>query len=312
MKRNAPLLIGCAALICGILIVLLDCTNFIYADDKPSTKLRSIVNADGVSINADAARAGIKLQNINYSTSFSQKVTTIENNASLDIQYIAVQATQHTVFGKLPSSIKENLKIFVTEDGTLSINIKESKSSISKIFNSNDNTPTIYVMGPMPERLMVRGSGSIKMPSVKGSHQASGDFGVFVRGSGDIEISGIEAPNGNIEAMISGSGDIDIKRASAKSLTVSIMGSGDCKINNITAQRGKYVLAGSGEIEVSGKCTDAQFSLIGSGDIEAEKLIVQNGQVSISGSGDIDAYIKNVTSLATPHNVSRFTNYYRK
>ncbi|NNC91840.1 MAG: DUF2807 domain-containing protein [Acidimicrobiia bacterium] len=105
--------------------------------------------------------------------------------------------------------------------------------------------------------------------------------GVTINGSGNVEVSGIDA--NSFEAIINGSGDVEPAGTTVE-LTVSINGSGNFHGENLVAPRGSVEVAGSGSVVVN--VTDDLMVLIaGSGDVEylGNPTLIQE----IAGSGDI-------------------------
>ncbi len=69
-------------------------------------------------------------------------------------------------------------------------------------------------------------------------------------------------------AIVNGSGDIDVKNLHNSKLTATVIGSGD--------------------IELTGRCDEAEFTVNGSGDIDAEDFPVEMLNVTVNGSGSVD------------------------
>lgn len=70
-------------------------------------------------------------------------------------------------------------------------------------------------------------------------------------------------------------------------LDLSIAGSGEIILPEADVQNINCDIAGSGEIEVSGRATDSKFGIAGSGDINAKNLVSERAKASISGSGTV-------------------------
>jgi hypothetical protein len=106
---------------------------------------------------------------------------------------------------------------------------------------------------------------------------------VSLAGSGDMEISGLEAEG--FSAAIAGSGTISA-RGTVESLVANVTGSGDIRLFELEARSAEALITGSGDIEV--RATESlDASVTGSGDIRyrgnPEKV-----RKSVTGSGDIE------------------------
>ena len=111
---------------------------------------------------------------------------------------------------------------------------------------------------------------------------------IYIGGSGDIDVRGLNTTLQRIE--ISGSGDVEIDQLQTQSLVASVMGSGDIEIKNLKASSVDVKVNGSGDVEMRGLAENALYTVNGSGDIDAEKLIVRNLTAQVNGSGDIECY----------------------
>ena len=65
-------------------------------------------------------------------------------------------------------------------------------------------------------------------------------------------------------------------------------GSGDGYITDISAAQFNVELSGSGDLFLSGTCTNGEFKSRGSGDLEAKDFSCDNVEVRSQGSGDMD------------------------
>jgi hypothetical protein len=118
--------------------------------------------------------------------------------------------------------------------------------------------------------------------------------GVSIKGSGDLMIDRLQAPQ--FEAAISGSGDLRVDQMQAGNFVASV--------------------AGSGDMTLSGAAQKQVISVAGSGNVQAKKLAGKEVKVSIAGSGDVvvnasaslDVTIAgsgNVSYLGNPPKVSK-------
>ncbi|MFT4622720.1 MAG: hypothetical protein ACI8PZ_001376 [Myxococcota bacterium] len=105
---------------------------------------------------------------------------------------------------------------------------------------------------------------------------------VVTSGSGDVDVSGVDAPA--LEVRTSGSGDVSLDGA-VRDLSLTTTGSGDVHARGLTAADGDLRSTGSGDIDatVTGRI---DVSSSGSGDIMVWGSPVV-GRRSSTGSGDI-------------------------
>ncbi|MFO7830125.1 MAG: head GIN domain-containing protein [Bacteroidales bacterium] len=137
----------------------------------------------------------------------------------------------------------------------------------------------IYITVKQIEKLSLAGSGKI----ISQSPIKADKIGLFVSGSGDIEIDELIAAN--VGVMITGSGDIKIQgKSTANSLDANITGSGDLESEEMEFNKADLTITGSGSINAN--VVDEIDALItGSGRIyyKGNPLINAN----ITGSGKI-------------------------
>jgi flagellar basal body rod protein FlgF len=76
-----------------------------------------------------------------------------------------------------------------------------------------------------------------------------------------------------------------VGRLAVRDLDLGIAGSGEVSVAG-QAQRAKYGIAGSGDLDASGlRAVDAEAEIAGSGNIRAQ--VTGNAKATIAGSGDI-------------------------
>ena len=85
-----------------------------------------------------------------------------------------------------------------------------------------------------------------------------------VSGSGDLEVSGVDAPS--FEATVSGSGNLEA----------------DLRAEKITLG-----ISGSGQIHVQGDGEEVEADVTGSGKLDARDFTARSGSVTVAGSGDV-------------------------
>lgn len=144
---------------------------------------------------------------------------------------------------------------FNLEDGTLGI-MREKGSW------SDKGTATIRVTMPLPEKMVIAGSGNATLP------------GMATRG----------------EVTIGGSGTVDVGTLDGESLEISIGGSGTVMAKG-RVERLEMNVGGSGKAEMAGlKVDKAEINVGGSGDAafasdgEVEANIAGTGDITVTGS----------------------------
>lgn len=89
-------------------------------------------------------------------------------------------------------------------------------------------------------------------------------------------------------AAIAGSGGITVDKVSGD-FEGEVAGSGDLRVAQIAGGNVKFDVAGSGEVEASGRADSVGISIAGSGDIDAGGLAARATRISIAGSGNVRA-----------------------
>ncbi|MFZ5980061.1 MAG: head GIN domain-containing protein [Candidatus Zixiibacteriota bacterium] len=68
---------------------------------------------------------------------------------------------------------------------------------------------------------------------------------------------------------------------------IALSGSGSIEVVNLKEEYFTCGISGSGDIDIAGTTTEAEFKISGSGEIDARDLIADDVYVKISGSGDV-------------------------
>jgi hypothetical protein len=159
----------------------------------------------------------------------------------------------------------------------------------------------------------IRGSGSI----ITESRDVSGFDAVEILGSGDvvIDVTGNEsltvATDDNLMELlttdvvggtlrlsvepntsISPSRDIVYRISAAELARVSVLGSAAITVTGMDASSFELEIAGSGDVQLSGKAESFEVVITGSGDVDGAALVAKVSSVRIAGSGDV---VVNVT-----------------
>lgn len=82
--------------------------------------------------------------------------------------------------------------------------------------------------------------------------------------------------------------DVDVKITAPDLLCVIANGSGDVEVKNLHTTRFTATVTGTGDVELTGSCDEAEFTNNGRGDIEAEDFIVENLSATVNDSGSIE------------------------
>ncbi len=109
---------------------------------------------------------------------------------------------------------------------------------------------------------------------------------LYVDGSGDFLVRGTFNQTGAFSATVNGSGDINLTSMNADDYNLRISGSGNIAIANSVCKTAKANINGSGDIYAFGlQCDNATVDVNGSGDTEI--TVAQQLTAFIKGSGDI-------------------------
>ena len=165
---------------------------------------------------------------------------------------------------------------------TYLVNGTELRIKMKNNVNIRKHDPIrVYVSGPTVRNLTVSGSGNIKVPQPV----QSSDIRMGISGSGNIEVSRLQATQ--VTATISGSGDLSIRDGNANHTSANVSGSGNIDFLSFVSRKANAVISGSGNIRlhVSDEL-DARIS--GSGEIIYKGTPVVT--THISGSGRVAKY----------------------
>lgn len=82
--------------------------------------------------------------------------------------------------------------------------------------------------------------------------------------------------------------DITIHVKALNSLVVE--GAADATLKNINSENFELMIAGAGDVDISGTCGSAEMDIAGAGDINARKFECKSVDININGAGDADVY----------------------
>lgn len=202
---------------------------------------------------------------------------------------------ERSVSGFTKVKIEGSTDVFITQGAAFKVTASDYENLINELETSltgdelrvryksdvwvTKGKSKVTIVMPALAGLTVEGSGDF---TVTGPFTIADRFTAKVRGSGDMNISGINATD--ITADINGSGDINISGSQCKTIRVDIDGSGDLKAFGLQCDNADVDITGSGNTEISvAKQLDALIR--GSGDVYYKGNPVVNA--TIRGSGRV-------------------------
>lgn len=166
-----------------------------------------------------------------------------------------------------------------------SINVEYVQSNTLAIEITSDSNLIDFVQAEVIGNTLTVGATGSFSTNNRMSVKCSSPFidDIYLRGSGDVEISTINTPVLNL--YVQGSGDISIDDGICDELTATVQGSGDIDTSDLKASVANVQLQGSGDIRV--RCEQTiSANLMGSGDIKVYGKPT-NQRVNEQGSGRI-------------------------
>lgn len=165
------------------------------------------------------------------------------------------------------------------KDNTLSVGFKRN-------VNVTYNKLEIRVSAEMLNGVYVAGSGDINL---KNGLKINENLTISIAGSGDIEGSNIQC--NDLKISVAGSGDITTNNITCNNLKVTVSGSGDMVLRNVTSTATEASVAGSGTAAITGTTGNASYSVSGSGDLFTENYEAKRVDASVAGSGNIKCFV---------------------
>jgi hypothetical protein len=171
----------------------------------------------------------------------------VEVNGSCDVSLAVGSATGLSI-----TADDNLLQYVVTEvrDGTLVVEMKSGSYSPQIHMKVTTTTPAV-------EAVRIRGSSDVDVKGLAGER-----FELEVDGSGDAKASG---KVGSVVAKVSGSGDLNLSDVEARDATVEISGSGDVDV--WATESVAVSVAGSGDVTYKGDPKKVTKSVAGSGSV---------------------------------------------
>lgn len=139
---------------------------------------------------------------------------------------------------------------FTNEDGTLGI-MREKDSW------SEDGTATVRVTMPLPEKVVIAGSGTAEIPGLAPEAE------VTIAGTGSADVGSLAVAR--LEVTVAGSGSITAGGA-AERMELTIAGSGDAKMERLKVDDAEITIAGSGDAAFASDGR-VEANIVGSGDV---------------------------------------------
>ncbi|PSQ91707.1 MAG: DUF2807 domain-containing protein [Bacteroidetes bacterium QH_2_63_10] len=177
-----------------------------------------------------------------------------------------------------PKNVLDRVETTV-EGETLEISDGEDSGVLARLFGDNGldtDQVDVYVTAPMINRLSLAGRGHMEGES----RIKSASLSLNVAGSGSMEI---ELDTKELSVQIAGSGACTL-RGQADSTDADIAGSGDLRAADLTAQRTKVRIAGSGNAELN-VVDRLSAEIFGSGDVRYRGR--PEIETNTIGSGDV-------------------------
>jgi hypothetical protein len=125
-------------------------------------------------------------------------------------------------------------------------------------YNVRNSNISVAITVPAIEGVYINGSGTIDMTSMTGSN-----FEAEINGSGDMDL--INSAYTNVFYRVNGSGHIDARTVQSTDADANISGSGDIDVH--VAGKLKARISGSGNINYWGNPTEVDAEVSGSGKV---------------------------------------------
>jgi hypothetical protein len=177
------------------------------------------------------------------------KFSGIDLRAPADVVVSIGESPSITVSG--PADVVPLLLTSIHDD-VLTIELKEHVT-LTKALKVVITTPSLQAVN-------LAGSGSMTLSGINGD-----SLNLNVSGSGSIVASG---QVNTVNVAIRGSGDVDVRAVHADALHASVRGSGD--LHGYASNAAIVDVAGSGDVQISGKPSTKIVHRSGSGDVSFE------------------------------------------
>ena len=167
-------------------------------------------------------------------------------DGSMDIEVQIGDA--HAASVKLDDNLFDNLVLEV-RDGTLVVDWRKECDA--------DSQARLTLTAPSFVSLEINGAGDVKADGFAG-----GEFGLRVRGAGDVELTGRVD---DLDIRVDGAGDIDAAELAARNVEVVISGAGDVDVS--ASESLDAAIQGAGDITYRGDPAKVQTKVAGVGGI---------------------------------------------
>jgi hypothetical protein len=215
-------------------------------DGEGSTIINHSRNDDGISVRHNNEPIVEGSGNIVRQARSAAAFSSVHVQGPFDLEILV--GPRHSVEVEIDGNLSDRIGTRV-EGGELRIETTGSFRTRS--------VPKVRLTVPTLDRVLVQGSGDARIRGVKG-----GRLELVGQGSGDFVVDGRAD---SLVASLFGSGNADLTRIEAPDLTVSVYGSGDARVRATRALSASVF--GSGRIDYSGDPTEVSRSVHGSGRI---------------------------------------------
>ncbi len=241
------------------------------------TTVTALAAIGGIAL-ASLGACGLFNEPMLNSSHLSGSVTT-ESREATDFTGVELRGT-----GDVTIVTGDAFSVEVTADSALhdyiSTSVRSDRLIIAQQFTWIGDVPDITYVVTMPEvtSLTTAGSGSITADNID-----TPQLSVSVAGSGDVQLRGNA---NNADVTIAGSGHADLSLLRVADGSVDVAGSGSTQI--AVSQSLAIDIAGSGDVQATGRADDLRIDVAGSGTFRGQDLNAASATISIAGRGDIE------------------------
>lgn len=205
----------------------------------------------------------------------------IENRTPGSVKLI--QGPETSVVAETRSELFEYLEV-KTRGDKLILTVKEKRRSLFGWLSDPVGNERLHftVTTPTVNAVSLHASGDLESGALK-----TDSLSLSVHGSGNMNIESIDA-SGDLGLGVFGSGEIEVGNVSAASTKSGIHGSGEVTFDALQSESTKLSIHGSGDVRVAELQGERlEIAIHGSGDIRLPKVSLKTIEGSIHGSGDI-------------------------
>lgn len=126
----------------------------------------------------------------------------------------------------------------------------------------------------------------------------------YISGAGDLEVGSVNAQGGSI--TVSGAGEFNLGNAKMDELGLGISGASKGDISIADIGKLKATVSGASELEIDGKCTDAEVILSGSSEFDGKDCLISQAVLTLSGGSDVEITCSKMTVSASGASTVRY------